>query len=60
MSTGHLRPYFLSLSQAAGLNHNYIVGPTTEPCHHQGELCKHDFTIQPHFLERALAHLLPD
>ncbi|NEO26564.1 MAG: glycosyltransferase family 61 protein [Kamptonema sp. SIO4C4] len=36
MSTGHLRPYFLSLSQAAGLNHNYIVGPTTEPCHHQG------------------------
>lgn len=57
MSNGHLREYFFTLSQVAGLEHHYIIGKTTQPISYVGGLCFHDFIINPHFLRKALQFL---
>lgn len=54
MSVEHIKPYFYALAQVAGLNHGYIVGPTTQRRTQFTGICHLDFTIKPAHLEAAL------
>ena len=58
MSLGHLRSYFFALCQVSGLEHHYLVGPTTQPLPKNPGLCKFDFTVDLSLLRKALDYLV--
>jgi hypothetical protein len=54
MSEAHVRAYYLTLAQSAGLRYGYLIGPSV-PSSTTGQPAKLDYTIDPDEFRDALA-----